>query len=117
MRLRSSGIYGVAASPQNVCLLMDECSANICPLQRKLKLDLPSVIKPQKQPVGGTPFAIHAIFDDCVPACAFACVVMEEREREMRTKEVTVEKVGESKRKINYISSEYKKQRRFHICT
>lgn len=41
---------------------MDERSANICPLPRKLKLDLPSVIKQQKQPVGGTLFAVHAVF-------------------------------------------------------
>lgn len=75
-RLRSSGIYSVAAFPQSICLLMDEHSANICPLQRKLKIDLPSVIKQQKQPVGETLFAIHAIFHDCVPACTYACVVM-----------------------------------------
>lgn len=68
--------YSVAALPQSICLLMDERSENICPLQRKLKLDLPSVIKQQKQPVGETLFAIHAIFHDCVPACTYACVVM-----------------------------------------
>lgn len=64
----------LAASPQSICLLMDERSANICPLPRKLKLDLPSVIKQQKQPVGGTLFAIHAIFHDCAPACTYAYV-------------------------------------------
>lgn len=80
--------------------------ANICPLLSRINLDLLSVIKQQKQAVGGSLFAIHASFHACVHMHAWLC----RREFERRKQRKWQLGVGECWRKADDSLSQHQKR-------